>query len=153
MSARAREILQQVCSIPTAPFVEQRVAQYVREFVKARPRLRISEDRFGNLLIELPAKSRNDAARWVFTAHMDHPGFIVRRMRDSRTLEADFRGGVDKAYFPGAKVRLFEAERVRATGKLPQYEQVKKADWPRVHQSRRLAQHAGLVRRPRPQGS
>ena len=105
-------ILQQLCSIPTAPFVEARVVRYIEQFVAARRRLRLSRDRFGNLLIELPARAGGTRTpRWVFTAHMDHPGFIARRMVDRRTLEADFRGGVDKDYFRGSRVRFFDADR------------------------------------------
>lgn len=111
MSAGAAKILQELCSVPTAPFVEDRVAQYVRGFVNARPRLGLTSDAFGNLLILLPGTSRNSTARWVFTAHMDHPGFVARKMLNAKTLLADFRGGVDKRYFPKAQVRLFEDDR------------------------------------------
>jgi endoglucanase len=105
-------LLQQLCSVPTVPFVEDRVVQYVEHFVHARRRLRLARDRFGNLLIELPARSGGGRTpRWVFTAHMDHPGFVARRMVDSKTLDADFRGGVDKDYFRGSRVRFFDADR------------------------------------------
>src|SRR5262245_59439791 len=82
---RTMKILQEVCSIPTAPFAEQYIVQYIERFVKRRPSLKLSRDRWGNLLIELPGRSRGP--RWIFAAHMDHPGFIARRMIDQRTLE------------------------------------------------------------------
>ncbi len=41
---------------------------------------------------------------------MDHPGFIAKQMRDSRTLEADFRGGVFADYFIGSRVRFFNGD-------------------------------------------
>ena len=44
-------ILKELCSVPTAPFAEQQVVSYVERFVKARPALKLSRDRFGNLLI------------------------------------------------------------------------------------------------------
>src|SRR2546423_1461972 len=103
------QILQQLCSVPTAPFVEDRVVRFVEEFVKARPRLRLSKDRFGNLLITLRRSGKSP--RWVFTAHMDHPGFVAQAMIDPHKLRADFRGGVDKRYFRGSKVRFFDNDR------------------------------------------
>jgi len=116
-------LLQEVCSIPTAPFAEQYVVQYIERFVKERPRLKLSRDQAGNLLIELPGKSRGRGrgrgsargrgrgSRWVFAAHMDHPGFVARRMIDERTLEAHFRGWVQIDYVRGTKVRFFDAGR------------------------------------------
>jgi endoglucanase len=98
-------LLREVCSLPTAPFAEQHVVAYVRGFVKQRRKLRLSEDRAGNLLIELPSKTK--APRWVFAAHMDHPGMVAERMRDARTLEARFHGGVRLEFVRGAKVRFF----------------------------------------------
>ncbi len=103
------KILTELCSIPTAPFVEDRVVGYVERFVKARPRLRLRRDAHGNLLIELPGKTRSP--RWVFTAHMDHPGFVADKMLDAKTLRAHFRGYVLADYVRGAKVRFFDGAR------------------------------------------
>lgn len=101
------QILHEVCSIPTAPFVERNVIEYVERFIRQRKRLKLSRDRFGNLLIELRGK-HSGGARWVFTAHMDHPGFVAERMIDERTLRAAFRGGVRAEYFKGSRVRFFD---------------------------------------------
>jgi endoglucanase len=109
MAAKPR-ILHELCSVPTAPFLEDRVIDYVRRFVGQRPRLRLSRDEAGNLLIELPGKKRG-LPRWVFGAHMDHPGFVARRMLDAKTLEADFRGSVLAEYVGHAKVRFFAGNR------------------------------------------
>ncbi len=102
-------ILHEVCSLPTAPFVEDRVIQYARQFAKER-KLKITEDRFGNLLLELPGKKRNEP-RWVFTAHMDHPGFVADKMLDAQTLQATFRGWVLAEFVEGQKVRFFDGDR------------------------------------------
>jgi endoglucanase len=102
-------ILSQLCSIPTAPFAEHFVVEYAKRFVAARPKLRLSSDAFGNLLIELRTKSKSP--RWVFTAHMDHPGCVADRMLDDRTLRAHFRGGVRADFMRGARVRFFERDR------------------------------------------
>jgi endoglucanase len=101
------KILQQLCSIPTAPFMEDRVAAYIGRFVAGRKKLRLSRDATGNLLIELAGRKRGPA-RWVFTAHMDHPGMMARGMIDARTVEAEFRGYVLAEFMKGAKVRFFD---------------------------------------------
>lgn len=100
-------ILTELCSCPTAPFVERDVIEYAHEFVQARPSLSMHSDEFGNLLIELPGSERK-LPRWVFTAHMDHPGFVAEKMVDRRTLRAAFRGGVRAEYFKGSQVRFFD---------------------------------------------
>jgi endoglucanase len=102
------KLLKEICSIPTAPFAEQYVVRYVERFVKARPGLKLSRDDAGNLLVTLTSKS--SGPRWVFAAHMDHPGFIAQRMIDTNTLEADFRGWVQIEYVRGTKVRFFEPD-------------------------------------------
>jgi putative aminopeptidase FrvX len=111
--AAAQRILIDLCSVATAPFVEDRVVEYVRRFVAKRPALRMTADRFGNLLISVSpaAKGKPRGSRWVFAAHMDHPGFIARRMIDPLTVEADFRGGVRSEFFAGEKVRFFAGKR------------------------------------------
>ena len=45
------DVLTELCSCPTAPFAEYYVAEYIREFVGRHPQLKLSSDRFGNLLI------------------------------------------------------------------------------------------------------
>lgn len=102
-------ILHDLCSLPTAPFVEGRVVEYVERFVAARKKLRLSRDLAGNLLVELPGAKRN-LPRWVFGAHMDHPGLVTRGMVDAKTVDCDFRGWVLADYLPGARVRFFDGD-------------------------------------------
>jgi len=109
------KILKEVCSLPTAPFAEQHVIAYAKAFAKQRPRLRVSEDRFGNVLLELAGKAKHP--RWVFAAHMDHPGFVAERMLDANTLEAHFRGWVAIEYVRRTRVRFFSEGR-EITGKV-----------------------------------
>jgi endoglucanase len=103
-------ILQELCSLPTAPFLEGRVVEYIRQFVAERKKLRLTHDEHGNLLITLPGKSKA-VARWVFTAHMDHPGLISGRMLDEQTVECELRGWVLAELMKGAKVRFFAGEK------------------------------------------
>jgi endoglucanase len=112
-------ILRDVCSIPTAPFAEQHVVRYVERFVATRPTLRLTRDRHGNLLIERPAsRGGSKRPRWIFAAHMDHPGFVATRMLDERTLEAAFRGWVQIDYVRGTKVRFFNNDGREIAGKV-----------------------------------
>jgi endoglucanase len=50
-----------------------------------------------------------------FTAHLDHPAFVVERFVGPRTLELSFRGGVMAEYFKDARVTVYDA-RDRAHG-------------------------------------
>lgn len=107
------DLLREVCSLPTAPFCENRVILYIEAFAKQRG-MKVSRDAAGNRLIQLAAPRR--LPRWVFTAHMDHPGMIARRMIDARTLAADFYGSVYADHTRGAKVVFFDGDQqVRGT--------------------------------------
>ncbi|MDP9175894.1 MAG: hypothetical protein M3O30_18810 [Planctomycetota bacterium] len=103
------DILKTLCSVPTAPFAESHVVQYVEAFIARRKGLTLRSDESGNLLIELGSKKSKP--RWVFTAHMDHPGFVAQKMVDAKTLRASFRGWVKVEYVRGAKVRFFDGKR------------------------------------------
>src|SRR5688572_15903009 len=109
---RHEQWLLELTSIPTAAGREQRVIAWVRQWVKARRNLQIREDRAGNLIIERkrdatrqartggkPSARRKTVAPIFITAHLDHPAFVVRSIIDSRTIELEFRGGVNDPYF------------------------------------------------------
>ena len=117
MNARRRRLLQGVLSCPTSPFCERAVIKYVRDWA-LRCGAAFAQDAAGNVLLSATGAAglrRRAGARtpkapmWVFTAHMDHPGFVVRRGR-GRSVWAQFRGGVAKEYFPGSPVRLITAQ-------------------------------------------
>lgn len=99
------DILQELCSVPTAPFAEGHVVRFVTDFVQRRPKLRLTSDATGNLLISL--KSSSNRPRWVFTAHMDHPGFVAGKTLDKNRVQAFFRGWVRNEYFQHARLRFF----------------------------------------------
>lgn len=101
-------ILKDITSLPTAPFVEDRVIAYIRDFAKRR-RMKVQTDESGNLMIELRGRKPR-LPRWVFAAHMDHPGMRAGRMIDKRTLEAEFHGYVHIDYVRGTKVRFFSGD-------------------------------------------
>src|SRR3954468_7117770 len=99
-------ILKELCSLPTAPFLEGEIVEYIEDFVSQRKKLRLTRDEHGNLMVSLGGRSKA-VARWVFTAHMDHPGLISHRMIDERTVECELRGWVLAELMQGAKVRFF----------------------------------------------
>ena len=123
MNASRRRLLQDVLSCPTSPFCERAVIEYVRDWA-ARHGVAFAQDAAGNVLLRAngSVRRRGPGARgksgarlakkptWVFTAHMDHPGFVVTGRR-GRSVLAQFRGGVAKEYFPGSRVRLLTGDR------------------------------------------
>ena len=101
------QLLIELCSCPTAPFVERDVIEYAREFARQHRGLRMRADVYGNQWIELPGRNPR-LPRWVFAAHMDHPGFVAEKMLGRRRLLAAFRGGVKAEFFKGSAVRFFD---------------------------------------------
>jgi endoglucanase len=96
-------VLRTLLEAPTAPFYEEAVIEQVR--LRAKPRgIAFSLDPCGNVVLRI--QRGRAAARWVFEAHMDHPGFVVQKVA-GRAVHAEFRGGVHLEYFPGAPVRFF----------------------------------------------
>lgn len=95
--------LLELTSLPTASGREDRVVEWVQRWKKGRTDVQLRRDRFGNVMLQR-AKGRKTHPI-VFAAHMDHPAFVVAAVRDARTVEADFRGGVGDAYFKDAAVR------------------------------------------------
>jgi endoglucanase len=102
-SQRCLDLLEPLLRLPTAPFVEGRVLQFVRDFASQR-KLHCAADRFGNLLVSRSPALPKRAV--IIVAHADHPGFIARRMEDKRLLLADWHGGVEPEYFVGTRVRF-----------------------------------------------
>jgi endoglucanase len=103
---RNRLILHEVLSLPTAPFAEHMVIDYVRRFVEERPVITLRTDASGNLLLHVRRGRRSLPRVPCLTAHMDHPGFVAERMVGSDRLRAWWRGGVPPEYFAGSAVRF-----------------------------------------------
>jgi len=94
--------------IPTAAGKESRVIDWVRRWVSERPMLTMSEDSAGNLTISfgdgIRGRIPKAAAPLYFTAHMDHPAFVVDRILAPGVLHLSFRGGVMDDYFDQARI-------------------------------------------------
>ncbi|MCO6435662.1 MAG: M20/M25/M40 family metallo-hydrolase [Phycisphaerae bacterium] len=107
MLALHQKILQDMLSIPTAPFAEHAVIDYVRKFCQKLGTPRVAEDKVGNLLVHIRQGNRKVTRPVCITAHLDHPGFIADRMLGGKRLRAFWRGGVPKEYFVGTGVRFY----------------------------------------------
>ena len=111
-----RRILLDMLARPTAPFVEGAVAAYLESFCQARPSLKLTRDKAGNLLVHLRRGRRRVKRPMCLTAHLDHPGFIAERMTGPKKLLATWRGGVGPEYFVGSSVRFHvDARWIRGT--------------------------------------
>ena len=100
--------LLQLTALPTAAGHETRIIQWVKDWVKARPSLKLKSDKAGNLII---TQKRKSGAKPIFiTAHMDHPAFVVRKMLSQREVQLEFRGGVQDPYFHNAGIDIINNE-------------------------------------------
>jgi len=125
-----RRWLMQLTSLPTAAGREQRVTDWIARWAAARKDCNLSRDRFGNLLIrrlihggrvDPGVKTPSGPARAVpifLTAHLDHPAFVVTAVTAGRDVIADFRGGVDNAYFMGSRIVLHHAGAAPRVGRI-----------------------------------
>jgi putative aminopeptidase FrvX len=89
---------------PTAPYFEHAVRAEIERICDDNE-IDWQRDKFGNVIVRLRTESK--ARPFILAAHMDHPGFEVRRARRNGELKARFQGGVPDRYFkPGLRVRL-----------------------------------------------
>jgi putative aminopeptidase FrvX len=101
---------------PTAVALEHSPADFVRAFARARPALRLTEDRYGNLVVKYPGRGTRKNPPLVLMGHLDHPGFLVERV-EGGVADLAFRGGVYRKHAaPGLRVQFFRPGRARAIG-------------------------------------
>jgi len=106
LPSMSRKILHEMLSLPTAPFAEHYVIDYIERFCAKRG-ASLTRDVAGNVLVRVRLGSRRVARPVCITAHLDHPGFVADRMTGKGRLRAFWRGGVPPEYFVGSKVRFF----------------------------------------------
>ncbi len=106
----------ELTAIPTAAGQEGRVIEWIELWVKKQCGITLKHDKFGNLLLTQTRKSSKKPI--YITAHLDHPSFVVRKQIDELHLEMEFRGGVNDAYFVGAKIEVFDNEDNGYIGKI-----------------------------------
>ena len=108
-------------ALPTAAGREWRVQAHLDRWLSARRRsLTWKRDADGNLLIMRKTwkRGRGTPAPLLITAHLDHPAFVVSKIVDQRTIEAEFRGGVHDPYFEDAKVEFLDVEDQSVRGRI-----------------------------------
>ena len=98
-----RDIVREVVSIPTAPFLERGVRDYIRDFAEARG-LAHQEDAFGNAYVTYRRGRRRRPL--VLGAHVDHPALVVAGVEGDQ-LDLEFRGGIDASYGDGEPLALY----------------------------------------------
>ena len=107
---RHERIALELTSLPTAAGREYRVQAYLDRWLAARSRSLVwQRDDDGNLLINSKKRPATRTAPLLITAHLDHPAFVVSRIIDDRTIEAEFRGGVHDPYFDAARLEFHDA--------------------------------------------
>jgi putative aminopeptidase FrvX len=103
------DILRRVCNLPTAPYREDFVIAFLKAWA-AQPlraaHIHLRSDRWGNLYLDYRRGSRPQRTL-MLEAHMDHPGFVVRRTNRDTTITAEFRGGVPPSHLRDARVAIW----------------------------------------------
>jgi len=115
---------------PTAAGKEQRAIAWIEKWVADRPRLSLKRDAAGNPHIAAREKTGpgpTGAQRPLyFTAHLDHPAFVVERIIAPAVVELSFRGGVMDDYFKDGGVLIWDRDdepfRATLTGESTQVE-------------------------------
>ncbi len=97
--------------MPTAAGREWRVVDWIERWVAARPPLELVRDSAGNMVVS--RRGARDERPVFFTAHLDHPAFVVERIVAPTVVELSFRGGVMDDYFIDAKVQLVTRDGAR----------------------------------------
>lgn len=132
-----RRWLEQLTSIPTAPGHEDRVLAWVSAWVRRRKNLVRADDRHGNVLIT--QRGRRSSAPVIAVAHTDHPGFVVTGIQ-GRKVTVEFRGGVRREYFEGARVELFDRSDRAHRGRLDEFDHSSSVGTVRLDRSAPLAE-------------
>ncbi|MCG3137631.1 MAG: hypothetical protein HJJLKODD_01480 [Phycisphaerae bacterium] len=104
---RTEALLTDLLALPTAPFTEGLVRQYLRNFCTDQPHVDCRSDAAGNILVHYKHPASKIRRPVCFAAHTDHPGFRALRMTGTGELLAEWHGGVPPEYFPNAKVRFW----------------------------------------------
>lgn len=111
------EWLRDLTQVPTAAGREARVIRWIERWVASRPGVVLTPDEVGNLTLSR-AGQKPGLPVVYFTAHMDHPAFVVERLVAPGVVQLSFRGGVMADYFKSARVRVYDEDDRSVTGTL-----------------------------------
>jgi len=118
-ASNRRNWLLELSQIPTAAGKEDRVIAWVEAWLRDRDGITRARDAHGNMTLAIEgAGDRTDQPPVYFTAHLDHPAFVVERIVSPSVVELAFRGGVMDDYFLGARVVVHDANDRRHPGSL-----------------------------------
>lgn len=93
---------------PTAPFREAFVSGKIQEILSQHG-IPYFLDPYGNIVAGMKDKSEfMENARVGLLAHMDHPGFHVKRKVRKRVFECQWYGGAPFAQMRGARIRVYD---------------------------------------------
>lgn len=101
--------LLELTQIPTAAGKEHRVIAWIDAWLGERDYLSKHADPHGNFEIRIKDAQLSDHPIY-FTAHLDHPGFVVEEVQSDTELILSFRGGVMADYFPNAKIKIHNTD-------------------------------------------
>lgn len=98
------EIAKSLMSVPAAPYHEQAMSKVVRQICSDH-KIQLRSTRCGNLIATV--KKGKAGRPMVTAAHMDHPGFDIKKQLEPTQWKADFLGGVPDRYFKNStRLRL-----------------------------------------------
>lgn len=114
-----RQWLFDLTQLPTASGREFRVVRWIEDWCRSRP-VMLTRDGAGNLHVAMRERPHGHSGRRpvYFTAHLDHPAFVVERTLSPREVQLSFRGGVMDEYFKDARVTLVNERDERVGGTL-----------------------------------
>ncbi|HEX3019324.1 MAG TPA: M20/M25/M40 family metallo-hydrolase [Chitinispirillaceae bacterium] len=98
------DLTSQILSLPTAPYKENSVRDFILDFCSQR-KIGLRQDEFGNLIVF--AKKKYPTGSLAFVAHMDHPGFIVEKNASKGSASALFYGKYEHQQFKASPVSIF----------------------------------------------
>lgn len=110
----------ELTSLPTAAGREHRVIRWIENWLAQRRNLALRHDRFGNMLISR-TRTKRSGRPLLITAHLDHPAFVITKVRDARHIECEFRGGVRPPYFLKSGVRAIDSRDTPHTGTIVEH--------------------------------
>jgi putative aminopeptidase FrvX len=99
---RTKKIVKDVLSLPTAPYHEQAVSDFIQNFAGER-NLNVKVDPYGNLVVRY--RKGKPSKPIALSAHMDHPGFEVITC-EGRNGIARWYGARDPVHFPESRILI-----------------------------------------------
>lgn len=131
MSKRHEQHLLELTGLPTAAGVEGRVIQWIERWAKHRKGVTLTRDVYGNLTLK--RKGARSKSPIYFTAHLDHPAFVVSDVIEgTRCVQGEFRGGVYDDYFEGTDVFLHLDKGKPRRGRILSLDRNRSADLPQL---------------------